>query len=76
MQKNLDLNPDLKSRIEIFPFALWSQSNKRVTSFGLGPGARISPDENGSKASATLLDETEAQAKMLSRLRPGGIANG
>jgi FkbM family methyltransferase len=46
MQKNLDLNPDLKDRIKIVRSALWSESGMSMYCHDNGPASGINSDKN------------------------------
>jgi len=51
MRKNLELNPSLKSRIEILDSALWRTSGESLSYHENGPGSRVDKDQQDSKAS-------------------------
>jgi len=43
--KNLELNPHFKDRIEIFENALWSDSKENLYVYGIGPATRVTMSE-------------------------------
>lgn len=58
-QKNLTLNPTVRSTIEIIKSPVWSKSNEKVFISNDGPGSRIDNKDNGSYSSfiTTTIDD-------------------
>ena len=54
---NLDLNPGMKSRIHVMPFALWDRSGEAVGVDGEGPSTRITAQTDGRSVQSMAIDD-------------------
>lgn len=54
LQKNLDLNPDYKQRIEVAEYPLWSQSDLTMYVSDCGPASRVGFDPSGTSEDYTV----------------------
>jgi FkbM family methyltransferase len=66
LRANLDLNPELKPRVEVFQQALWSRSGESVAFAGAGPGTQVSQGngESASRVCTRSIDDLVADLKL------------
>lgn len=57
LKRNLDLNPAIKPRIQVMPFALWDRSGESVIIDGEGPSARIMAGTEGRTVQSMAIDD-------------------
>jgi FkbM family methyltransferase len=57
--QNLDMNPDLKKRVDLIPHPVWSKAGEEVEIRANGPGTRIE-DGQGDKKSSDYIFKTES----------------
>jgi FkbM family methyltransferase len=70
-RRNLALNPQLASSVELVPHALWSTSGVRLYGSGRGPGTRVSiapPDPHQAHSTTTLAIDDFVRDRHLDRL--------
>ncbi len=69
-QKNLDLNPELASRIKLFQFPLWSTSDQELFIHGDGPGTSVAamPKSPADKAIRTISIDDLSKSEELDRV--------
>ena len=56
-QRNMDLNPDMASRITIIPKALWQSSGARLSFSQNGAGSRITQEASGLSVETQTIDD-------------------
>jgi len=61
LNRNLDLNPLLKPRIQVMPFALWDRSGEAVAVDGEGPATRIVVRSSGRSIQTMAIDDLIAK---------------
>jgi FkbM family methyltransferase len=63
MARNLDLNPELRQRIEVVDRALWDQTGEKVAYADQGPGTALTPggSSGGATAETITIDDFVAE---------------
>lgn len=64
IDRNLDLNPELKQRIQIINNALWDSSNELIGYNDFGPGSRLSDQQCSKHAQTKSIDDFVAESNI------------
>jgi FkbM family methyltransferase len=63
-QRNMDLNPELASRVTLIPKALWESSGKKLAFTDAGPGSRADTAATGTSVETHTIDDLVGERKL------------